>query len=200
MLSNSHNKRFRMLSLAVALACFSAPALAEDTSFTKQAVDANRNLYMLKTEAERMKARAELAEAYAKMSKSGVMVDANGQISEVGGPSYVATFGVPENTPPGMPRGPSGMDALSAAAPVAVDSTPKLQSITGDRAFFAIPGHGVVQAQVGETIPGGYKVVALDNGATLERGGSKTVVSIDWGLPDEQKPKADPLSTLPGRR
>lgn len=199
----------RSAILFASLASASLVSVAEEAateaapvSYSAAAISANRSLFTLRTEAEKMKARADVAEAASRMNKTGVFVDENGTIN--GGGGYVATFGTPEPAAgvpgaPGVPGMPGMSDPLAApAAPV--DSTPKLQSITGDRAFFQIAGRGVVQARVGETLPGGYKVVGLDNGATLERGGTKTVVNIEWGIAAEDRPKNDPLSSIPGRR
>lgn len=189
--------RVALLALLMGAAC----SHAEDTSYSESALDASRNLHRLKTEADLMKARADVAEAYSRMNKIGVYVDESGQVSDTPpAGSYVATFGVPEVPRAAGPQAPGvALDPSLAAPSAPVDTTPRLQSISGDRAYFQIPGQGIVQARIGETLPGGYKLVSLDNGAVLERGGAKVVANIEWELPEADKAKEEAL-VAPRRR
>lgn len=121
-----------------------------------------KEVQRLQYQAELLKQRAEIAKYVEQIQKAG------GDVSE---------FGVEASGPVPQPeRAP-----VSAEKPMTADSLPKVLNIEHDRAAFETH-EGKVFGKVGQTLPGGYRVVAISmrDGVRLHKDDMRYDIDISW--------------------
>ncbi len=140
-------------------------AEADGSKILLQEAERAKEVQRLQYQAELLKQKAEIAKYVDQIKKSG------GDLSDLG----------IDNAPTRVtPRRNSS--ASARPAPVVRASTiPTLLNIDNDRATFQT-SQGKVQGKVGQTLPGGYRILSVDmrDGVGLLKNGMKYNVDIDW--------------------
>ena len=152
----------RLLVLGVVCASGFAQAEMDGSKILMEEAERAKEVQRLQYQAELLKQRAEIAKYMQEIQSHG------GDVSEFGGVS----------TPPSRSNVPS-------TAPVQVqtesEALPKVLSIENSRAAFQT-NEGKVFGKVGQTLPGGYRVVAISmrDGVRLQKDGMRYDIDIAW--------------------
>lgn len=139
-----------------------AQAEMDGSKILMEEAERAKEVQRLQYQAELLKQRAEIAKYVEQIQKYG------GDVSEFGG--VVPSAAVP------------GAGAASASSPqVKVEALPKVLQIENDRAAFETQ-EGKVFGKVGQTLPGGYRVVAISmrDGVRLNKDGMRYDIDIAW--------------------
>lgn len=151
--------------MVLGLLCASGLAQAEmdGSKILMEEAERAKEVQRLQYQAELLKQRAEIAKYAEQIQKHG------GDVSDLGGQSASRSS---YDTAPGV-----------ASAPVEKkqDALPKVLNIENNRAAFDTQ-EGKVFGKVGQTLPGGYRVVAISmrDGVRLQKDGMRYDIDIAW--------------------
>ena len=152
----------RLLVLGVVCASGFAQAEMDGSKILMEEAERAKEVQRLQYQAELLKQRAEIAKYMQEIQSHG------GDVSEFGGasPSSVRS-NVPSSTP--------------SPIQTEVEALPKVLSIENSRAAFQT-NEGKVFGKVGQTLPGGYRVVAISmrDGVRLQKDGMRYDIDIAW--------------------
>ncbi len=154
----------RMMILGIL--CVSAYANAEmdGSKILMEEAERAKEVQRLQYQAELLKQRAEIAKYVEQIQKHG------GDVSDVG---------VQTSARRSAPVASAGVSA--APAPEKANELPKVLNIENNRAAFQT-NEGKVFGKVGQTLPGGYRVVAISmrDGVRLQKDGMRYDIDIAW--------------------
>jgi len=156
-------KRIFILGLAGMAAI--AHAEMDGAKILMEEAERAKEVQRLEYQAELLKQRAEIARYAEEIQKYG------GDVSDLG-------IEAPRTSKPGQPV---SSPALAPAASKPADSLPRVLYIENNRAAFAT-AEGKVFGKVGQTLPGGYQVVAISmrDGVRLHKNGMRYDIDIAW--------------------
>lgn len=149
----------------VGVLCASGFAQAEmdGSKILMEEAERAKEVQRLQYQAELLKQRAEIAKYMEEIQKHG------GDVTEFGGQAStrVQSSGAPSVTP--------------VQQQVKADLLPKVLNIENNRAAFQT-NEGKVFGKVGQTLPGGYRVVAISmrDGVRLQKDGMRYDIDIAW--------------------
>lgn len=152
----------RLLVLGVVCASGFAQAEMDGSKILMEEAERAKEVQRLRYQAELLKQRAEIAKYMQEIQSHG------GDVSEFGGASpSSARSNVPSSTP--------------SPIQTEVEALPKVLSIENSRAAFQT-NEGKVFGKVGQTLPGGYRVVAISmrDGVRLQKDGMRYDIDIAW--------------------
>ncbi|MBA57476.1 MAG: hypothetical protein CMK89_23750 [Pseudomonadales bacterium] len=152
----------RVVVLSMVCASGFAQAEMDGSKILMEEAERAKEVQRLQYQAELLKQRAEIAKYMQEIQSHG------GDVSEFGGVSSA----------PARTASPS-----SVSTPVHSESEalPKVLSIENSRAAFQT-NEGKVFGKVGQTLPGGYRVVAISmrDGVRLQKDGMRYDIDIAW--------------------
>ncbi|RLU00530.1 type IV pilus biogenesis protein PilP [Ketobacter sp.] len=154
-------KRLMILSMM----CTSGLAYAEmdGSKILMEEAERAKEVQRLQYQAELLKQRAEIAKYMDEIQKHG---------------GDVTDFGTVSTRSTGTSNAPV---SVSAPAIPKVDELPTVLNIENNRAAFQT-NEGKVFGKVGQTLPGGYRVVAISmrDGVRLQKDGMRYDIDISW--------------------
>ena len=152
----------RLLVLGMVCASGFAQAEMDGSKILMEEAERAKEVQRLQYQAELLKQRAEIAKYMQEIQSHG------GDVSEFGG---VSTAPARANVPTSSPV------QLQMEAEV----LPRVLSIENSRAAFQT-NEGKVFGKVGQTLPGGYRVVAISmrDGVRLQKDGMRYDIDIAW--------------------
>ena len=144
-----------------------AQAQEEGSRILMEEAQRAQEVQRLQYQAELLKQRAEITRYINQIKENG------GDVSDLDLPG-----GFPSSTHPQQTK-----SSPAAAAPATKISgeLPTLVGIEKDKATFET-GNGRVSGRIGQTLPGGYRIVSLDmrDGVRLQKDGMKYDIDIAW--------------------
>lgn len=162
----------KMIFAAALVAAGVAQAEMDGADILKQEAARAQEIQRLQHQAELLKQRAEIARYANEIRENG------GDLTDLGVSNAVREAPL---APVGL-QNTNGSGALSSDAPgKKADIVPTLVQIEKDRAAFDTEG-GRVSGRIGQTLPGGYRIVSLDmrDGVRLQKSGMYYDIDLAW--------------------